>query len=195
MLMWLVRLFLGTFYKWDYLLNPIWDKIPFRRQCSVTSSTTHRNWFLFNFSCPFVEVEVNLRPTVSRPVCLGVGHPSGTRDQFFFLLEIFFTQLRVCYFVAPFLTRGSVCNLLYNCQSSHSCVEVPQISGHILLSHLRLPNLEGQVPVFIFPRNRMAQLYPRALGCSFVLLVEGPYMKFFVCLGELTQSCVLYSLC
>jgi hypothetical protein len=62
-----------------------------------------------------VEVEVNLRPTVSRPVCLGVRHPSWTRDQFFFLLEIFFTQLRVCYFVAPSLTRGRVCNLLYNC--------------------------------------------------------------------------------
>jgi hypothetical protein len=26
------------------------------------------------------------------------------------------------------------------------------------------PNLEGQVPVFISPRNRVAQLYPRALG-------------------------------
>jgi hypothetical protein len=24
-----------------------------------------------------------------QPVCLGVGHPTGTRDQFFFLLEIF----------------------------------------------------------------------------------------------------------
>jgi hypothetical protein len=54
-----------------------------------------------------VEVEVNLRPTVSRPVCLGVVHPSGTRDQFFFLLEIFFRQLRVCY---SSLTRGRVCN-------------------------------------------------------------------------------------
>jgi hypothetical protein len=29
---------------------------------------------------------------------------------------------------------------------------------------LRLPNLEVQVLVFIFPRNRMAQIYPRALG-------------------------------
>jgi hypothetical protein len=42
-----------------------------------------------------VEVEVNLRPTVSRPVYLGVRRPSGTCDQFFFLFEISFRQLRV----------------------------------------------------------------------------------------------------
>jgi hypothetical protein len=36
------------------------------------------------------EVEVNLRPTVSRPVCPGVRRESGTRDQYFFLLEISF---------------------------------------------------------------------------------------------------------
>jgi hypothetical protein len=53
-----------------------------------------------------VEVEVNLRPTVSWPVHLGVMHPSGTCDQFFFLLEISFRQLRVCYFIAPSLARG-----------------------------------------------------------------------------------------
>jgi hypothetical protein len=64
---------------------------------------------------PEVEVEVNLRPTVSRPVCLGVRRPSGTFDQFFFLLENPFRHLRVCYFVAPSLTRGRVCNLLQNC--------------------------------------------------------------------------------
>jgi hypothetical protein len=40
------------------------------------------------------------------------ANPSGTRNQFFFLLEIFFRQLRVYYFVAPSLTRGWVCNLL-----------------------------------------------------------------------------------
>jgi hypothetical protein len=62
-----------------------------------------------------VEAEVNLRPTVSRPVCPGVRRPSRTRDQFFFLLEISFRQLRICYYVAPPLTRGQVCNLLYNC--------------------------------------------------------------------------------
>jgi hypothetical protein len=62
-----------------------------------------------------VQVEVKLRPTVSWPVCLGVRLPSGISDQFFFLFEISFRQLRVCYIVAPSLTRERVCNLLYNC--------------------------------------------------------------------------------
>jgi hypothetical protein len=31
------------------------------------------------------------------------------------VLEIFFRQFVVCYFVAPSLTRGRVCNLLYKC--------------------------------------------------------------------------------
>jgi hypothetical protein len=40
---------------------------------------------------------------------------------------------------------------------------------HILLSQIRdSPNLEAQVPVFISPWNRVAQLYPRALGSLFV---------------------------
>jgi hypothetical protein len=54
-----------------------------------TCLTFHRNRSIIE-----VEVEVNLRPTVSRPVCLGVRHPSGTRNQFFFLIEISFRQLR-----------------------------------------------------------------------------------------------------
>jgi hypothetical protein len=37
-----------------------------------------------------VEVKVTLRLTISRPVRLGVRRPSGTRGQFFILLEIFF---------------------------------------------------------------------------------------------------------
>jgi hypothetical protein len=59
-----------------------------------------------------VRVKVTLRPTVGRPVRLGVKCPSGIRDQFSFLLEIFIRQLQLCYFVAPCLARGRVCNLL-----------------------------------------------------------------------------------
>jgi hypothetical protein len=59
-----------------------------------------------------IKVKVTLRPTVSQPVRLGVRRPSGIRDQFLFILEIFFRLIRVCYFVTPSLTRGQVCNLL-----------------------------------------------------------------------------------
>jgi hypothetical protein len=105
------------------------------------------------------EVEVEVRPTVSRPVRLGVRHPSGTRAQFFFLLEIFFRQLRVCYFVAPSLTRGLVCNLLMLLALA-SAVPLGSESRGTEDS----PNLEGQVPVSISPRSRVAQIYPRAPG-------------------------------
>jgi hypothetical protein len=44
---------------------------------------------------------------------------------------------------------------------------------HILLSQiLDSPNLEGQVHVFISPRNRVAQLYPQALGSFFVAFYD-----------------------
>jgi hypothetical protein len=40
---------------------------------------------------------------------------------------------------------------------------------HILLSKIRnSPILEGQVPVFLSPRNRVAQIYPQVLGSLFV---------------------------
>jgi hypothetical protein len=117
-----------------------------------------------------IEVKVKLRPTVSRPVHLGVRHPSGTRDQFFFLLDIFFRQLRFCYCIAPFPTRGRVCNLLLLLVLASAVPlwsESRETQDHILLSKfLRLPQPGGPGPVLtrISPRNRVAQLYPRALG-------------------------------
>jgi hypothetical protein len=91
-----------------------------------------------------------------------------------FLLKISFRQLRVYYFVATSLTRGRVCHLLYNCfwalpeQSliGRSPAEITAIFYCLIWD---FPNLEAQVPVFISPRNRVAQLYPRALGSPFVV--------------------------
>jgi hypothetical protein len=127
----------------------------------------------YSYSPNHREVEVNLRPTVSRPVCLGVRHSSGTGAQFFFLLEISFRQLRVCYFVAPSLTRRRVYNLLYNCfwalpeQSflGRSPAELTAIFYYLLCDS---PTLVGQVPVFLSPRYSVAQLYPLALSFLFI---------------------------
>jgi hypothetical protein len=125
----------------------------------------------------YFEVEVNLWPTDSRPVCPGVRRPSGTRDQFFFLLEISFRQLRVCYFVAPSLTRGRVCNLLYNCfwplpeQSllGQSPAELTAISYCLIWDSL---NLEGQVPVFISPKEQGGPDIPLSTGFLFCRLLR-----------------------
>jgi hypothetical protein len=52
-------------------------------------------------------------------------------------------------------------------QLSHS--ETLETHDHILLPHIRDSfNLEGQVPVFISPRNRVTQLYTWALGSIYV---------------------------
>jgi hypothetical protein len=84
-----------------------------------------------------VEIEDKLQSIVSRPVRLGVRHPHGTRDQFFFLLEIFFRQLLVCNFVASSLTRGRVCFLLLLLASPE---QSRGTQDHILLPQfLRLP--------------------------------------------------------
>jgi hypothetical protein len=55
-----------------------------------------------------LSLSLMLRPTVSRPVCLGAKHPSGAYDQILLLVW----QLRSCSCGAPSLTRGRVC-LLY----------------------------------------------------------------------------------
>jgi hypothetical protein len=90
------------------------------------------------------------------PIRLGVRHPSGTRDQLFFLLEIFFRQLRVCYFVALSLTRGRVCNLLLLLVLA-SAVPLGSESrhDHVLLSQfLRLSQPGGPGPHIYIPQEQ-----------------------------------------
>jgi hypothetical protein len=86
--------------------------------------------------------------SVGQPVLL------GAHDQIFIIVE----HLRSSCWGAPSLTRRRVYNLLVQFAVTLRS-KSRRTHDHVLLSHTRLPNLEGQVPVFISPRNRMAQLY------------------------------------
>jgi hypothetical protein len=113
--------------------------------------------------------EVNLRPTVSRPVYPGVRRPSGTRDQFFFLFEISFRQLRVCYFVAPSLTRGRVCSLLVQlllglARAVTLVSKSRRTHDHILLSHLGFPQPGGPGPRIYIPQEQGGPVIPPGTG-------------------------------
>jgi hypothetical protein len=56
----------------------------------------------------------------SRPVCLGIKHPSGSYDQIFITV----TQLKACWCGALSLTRGRVCPLPDSVSSNTSLVSM-----------------------------------------------------------------------
>jgi hypothetical protein len=63
--------------------------------------------FSLSFYDSWLQLKVMLRPTVSRPVRLGIKHPSGAYDQIFITVW----RLQACWCVALSLTRGRVCHL------------------------------------------------------------------------------------
>jgi hypothetical protein len=107
--------------------------------------------------------QVILRATVSRPVCLGVRPSSVAHNQIVFTIGHLWS---LCC-GAPSLMRGRVCNLLVQFTVTLG-PKSRRTHYHILLSHLRLLEPGGPSLHIYIPGNRVAQLYPWALGSLFV---------------------------
>jgi hypothetical protein len=95
------------FYVWAILPYPLltfWLQWTFKWSHSLNVSSLPQWLHLLSLS---LSLSLILRPTVSRPVCLGIKHPSRAYDQIFITVR----QLRLSWCGALSLTIGQVCHL------------------------------------------------------------------------------------
>jgi hypothetical protein len=87
----------------------------------------------------------------------------------------FYTFAVLLFCSAP-LTRGRVCNLLYNCfwaMPEQSLLgQSPAELSHILLSHLRLPQPGGPGPRIYIPQEKGGPVIPPGTGFPFCRLLR-----------------------
>jgi hypothetical protein len=104
-----------------------------------------------------------LRSTVSRPVCLGVRPHLGPETRFLLLSNS-------CGFVdvgAPLLTRGRVCRLQLLPVSPAQAFSGSSPAGLMTIFNclrLETPETCRIKSPYLSSRNRVAQLFPQALG-------------------------------
>jgi hypothetical protein len=122
-----------------------------------------------------------VRPRISRPVCLGIKHPSGAYDQIVITVRL----LRVCCCGAVPLTRGRVCRLQLLLALARAVILVSESRGtreHILLSQIRdflfVASYDSQgYGGGIRPRLRTEYSLSTELDCSFLTPRDGPHRK------------------
>jgi hypothetical protein len=153
-----------------------------------TSAEIKKMW-IYTCTTPYAKSNSKLscdRRSVGQSVLVS-GH-IRTRDQFFFLLEIFFRQLRVYYFVAPSLTRGRVCNLLLLLDLASPIPLGSESRGtkdHILLSQfLRLPKPGEPGPRIYIPQEQRGP-DTRIPPGTFMALCLNSYAQGRICLAKI----------
>jgi hypothetical protein len=114
----------------------------------------HKRLRCCRWSFLVVGVIVILRPTVSRPVYLGIKPSYGAYDQIFITVR----QLRVCWYGTPSMTRGRVCRLQLLLSSPGQSLSGPSPAGLMTTFYcLRFEN----PPTW---RTRSLYLYPPGTG-------------------------------
>jgi hypothetical protein len=116
--------------------------------------------------------EVTLRLAVSQSICLGIENPCWTCNQILLPVRMLLSEIWGPVSVGHPLWRddgSAICSV--NTQWSES----RRTRYHTLLSLLRLP--QPGTPgsrIYIPPGNRVAQLYPQALGSLQVISYDSP---------------------
>jgi hypothetical protein len=147
-----------------------------------TPRTTQTSSFSYNsviYFCPshqttYVENEVTLRLMVSQSVCLGIKHPCGTCDQILLLVGMLCLKFAILFLWGAFSDKRTGVQFAVQSLNGPSHAEPVTILYCLIWDY---PNLEGQVPVFISPRNRVAQGTGFAL--SRLLRIAGLWWRYF----------------
>jgi hypothetical protein len=124
-----------------------------------------------------MSLSLTLRPTVSRPVCLGIKPPYGAYDQICIIVRL----LRVCWYGAPSLTRGRVCRLqllLSSPAQSFSCSSPARLMTTFYCLRFETPTLTR-----ICLRNVLYTLTDESHTNQSVSLILRPTVSRPVCLG------------